>query len=378
MYTLVIGRAYPAQETGMMGIFEFEQAIALNKHGMNTVYAFCDTRSIKRLRKLNYKTFTEKGVPVYGYHFPIGGLPRKIFDMLKLNRYKKLIRTIIKVHGVPAYIHVHFPLLTLNKEIWSLLRKLDVPIVVTEHWSRVHDKSIEDYRIDLLKHIVEEAKEFICVSEPLKNSVLELTNSTRTIRVIPNMVNEHFYYEEAANTNHNEFYFIAIGRMTETKRFSFLVKAFAQAFPNQEDVKLRIVGDGPLYEEVKTKIKQLNLENRVKMYGFLPREQTANLLRRSDAFVSASIIETFGVPFIEAMACGKPVIGIKGCPIEPYINSNNGKLFDKDSLSSLVTTCQKLYRNINKYSGEQTAANATNNFSEKAIANRLLKVYTEY
>src|SRR5699024_7746959 len=205
------------QETGMMGIFEFEQAIALNKHGMNTVYAFCDTRSIKRLRKLNYKTFTEKGVPVYGYHFPIGGLPRKIFDMLKLNRYKKLIRTIIRVHGVPSYIHVHHPLLTVNKEIWSPLRKLNVPIVVSEHWSRGHQKSIEDYRIDLLKHIVEEAKEFICVSEPLKNSVLELTNSTRTIRVIPNMVNEHFYYEEAANTNHNEFYFIAIGRMTETK-----------------------------------------------------------------------------------------------------------------------------------------------------------------
>lgn len=375
MYTLIIGRAFPAKETGMMGIFEFEQAVALKRHGMNTVYAFCDTRSIKALKKINYQSFIQKEVPVYGYHFPIGGIPRKLFDKLKLNKYKKLLKNIVKVHGKPAYIHIHFPLLTLNKEIWDILKEFHIPIIVTEHWSKIQFKIIEKYRVELLKKIVEEAKTFICVSDLLKKSVIELTNSNKEILVIPNMLNEHFYYDKSVDRTDSEFNFIAIGRIVEVKRFIFTVEAFYKAFPNEEHIKLHIVGDGPLYNKVKEKVKNLNIENRVIMHGFLSRKEIANLLRRSDVFVSASVLETFGVPFIEAMACGKPVIGIKGGPIDKYITKDIGVLFEKDNINSLILNLNYMYKMKNNYNEEMISNVAISNFSKEAVSKQVLLNY---
>lgn len=377
MYTLVIGRAFPSEETGMMGIFEFEQAAALKKYGMDTVYAFCDTRSVKSLRKLNYQSFEKENVPVYGYHFPIGGAPRKILDFLKYKKYEKLLRTIIKNHGRPSYIHIHFPLLTLNDKIWLLLKSLQIPIVVTEHWTKVQKQEIEPFRVQLLQEIVEEAKAFICVSELLKNSVLELTNTIKEITVIPNMLNKNFYFDEKIKANPDEFHFIAIGRIAEVKRFEFTVEAFSKAFPDNDNLKLNIVGNGPLYNQVEQRIKELNMENRIIMHGFLQRDKTADLLRRSDAFVSASVLETFGVPFIEAMACGKPVIGVLNGPLDEHILRNSGILFKPDNMEDLVAKLIRIYEEKNEVNSNIISEYALSNFSECAVSRKILNLYNK-
>lgn len=374
MYALVIGRAFPDKKTGMMGIFEFEQAVALKRHGLKTVYCFCDTRSIKSLRKLNFVKIQSSNVPVYGYHFPIGGMPRPIFDKLKSKRYETLLKKIIAEQGVPDIIHVHFPLLNLNNEIWEQLKTLNVPIVVTEHWSKVQLKKLEPYRVSFLEKIVKESDSFNCVGEKLKRSVIELTDTDKDIQTIPNMVKPIFYYEEQEEKE-NKFDFIAIGRLVETKRFGLLVDAFHKAFSDNTDVYLHIVGDGPLYNKLHKQIRNTGMDNRVKMHGFLSRQGTADLIRKSDAFVSASVIETFGVPFIEALACGKPVIGIKNSPIDQYINENNGEQFIADDLEDLTGALIKVYKNRHKYDGLMISSTANNLFSEEAIVSQLRDIF---
>jgi len=374
MYTLVIGRAFPSESTGMMGIFEFEQAVALKKSGIKTVYAFCDNRSIKLLRKFNYESFEKENVPVYGYHLPIGGLPQAIFNFIKANRTINLIKKVIEVHGSPEVIHIHFPLLNLNNQILDYLKNLKVRIVVTEHWSKIQNGRIEDFRIELLNRIVKEADSFICVGELLRQSIYKLTNTKKEIRVIPNMLNDNFYYEPNTKSN-NSFHFITIGRLVEAKRFKLVVQAFAEAFTNEGNVHLDIVGDGPLYNEIKQEITKNGLQHKIIMHGFLSRKETANLLRKSDVFVSASVLETFGVPFIEAMACGKPVIGIKNGPIDRYINKNNGLLFDADNKEELKMILISIYQNYTYYNNKEISNVAKDIFSENSIVNSLKKIY---
>jgi len=374
MYALVIGRAYPDEKTGMMGIFEFEQAAAISNIGIKTVYSFCDTRSIKLLRKLNYTSFQKGNVSVYGYHLPIGGIPRPIFEKLKNSHFKKVLKRIINDHGTPDIIHIHYPLLNLTDGIWEMLKKLNRPIIVTEHWSKVQTKSIEYYRCDLLKKIVNESDTFMCVGNLLKKSVIELTNTKKEIHVMPNMVNPTFYLEEKLQEN-NHFDFISIGRLVADKRMSFVIDAFSRAFSENSNIKLHIVGDGPLFDKLKQQINKLNMNGRVTLHGFLSREETANLIRSSDAFVSASILETFGVPFIESMACGKPVIGIKNGPIDNYINDTNGVLFEKDNLNSLTESLKRMYNYRNKYNGLHISKKAKEFFSERAIVGKLVDIY---
>lgn len=374
MYALVIGRAFPDEKTGMMGIFEFEQAAALNKNGLNTVYAFCDTRSVKSLRKYNEVQFTSNEVPVYGYHFPIGGIPRKVFDILKKKYSRRILNNILKEHGTPDIIHIHFPLLNLNNEIWNDLKSLGKPIVVTEHWTKVQTQVIEPYRVELLKKIVNEASAFICVGEPLKKSVIDLTGTDKEIKVIPNMVKPDFYYEEQKEPKET-FDFISVGRLVEVKRFGFAIDGFVKTFRNNPDVRLHIVGDGPLYNELKQKISKYGMEDRIIMHGFLARDKTANLLRKSDVLVSASVLETFGVPFIEAMASGKPVIGIENGPIDNYINEANGILFKKDDLNDLSRSLKVIYEKKDDYSGKQISETAKRIFSEKSVAKQITEIY---
>jgi L-malate glycosyltransferase len=379
MYVLVIGRAFPDQITGMMGIFEFEQAAALSNMGCKTVYAFCDTRSIKGLRKYSYLNTKKNNVNVYGYHLPIGGVPQVIFSMVKKWYFMKILNNILKHDGIPDIIHVHFPLINLTDDIWDLLKSLNRPIVVTEHWTKVQGKDIETFRLDLLKRIVNEAKDFICVGDPLKNSVIELTNTDKDIKVIPNMISPMFYYEEPdKKKKKSHFEFIAVGRLVEVKRFDYVINAFTKVFADNKDVYLTIVGGGHLFKKLKKQIQDLGMSENITILGFLSREDTARRIRNSDAYVSGSVLETFGVPFIEAMACGKPVIGIKNGPIDKYISDANGFLFQQDNLDDMVKAMKQVYKKRESYDGRIIANTANKLFSEEAVAKQLKKTFENF
>ncbi len=376
MYALVIGRSYPDAKTGMMGIFEYEQAVALNNSGYKTVYCFCDTRSIKRLQKYGHVKLRGNDLLTHGYHLPIGGLPQKLLAKIKASYYKKILKKIIKDAGVPDIIHVHFPLLTLNNDIWILLRSLKRPIVVTEHWTKVQTKELLPHYSNFLNRVVEETDTFICVGDQLKKSVLELTNTNNNIQIIPNMVKPLFYYEKQFKKN-DCFEFVTVGRLVEVKRFSFVIDAFTRAFSKNNKVHLTIVGGGPLFDQLKRQINTLGMTERISLIGFQTREKTANIIRKSDAFVSGSILETFGVPFIEAMACGKPVIGIENGPIDKYINTSNGVLFQQDNLDDLVKAIKKVYIERESYDPELIAEAANKYFSEEAVVKQLKNTFED-
>ncbi len=253
---------------------------------------------------------------------------------------------------------------------------MKVPIVVTEHWSKVLLKTIEPYRVELLKKIVKETDSFNCVGHQLKKSVEELTKTNKNIEVIPNMIQPIFNYERKKKRS-NRFDFISIGRLVDSKRFDLLIEAFLRHFLMKKNVYLNIVGDGPLYKELKIKIEKLDMEDRIIMHGFLKREKTAEMLKETDAYVSASIIGAFGVPFIEAMACGKPVIGIKDSAINSYINNTNGILFNKDDLNDLTNSLIKLYKNRNNYNGKNISNKTMEIFGEKTITTKIVDIYNE-
>lgn len=375
MKVLTIGRTYPDKRTGMMGVFEFEQAQALSKYGCKVIYAFCDTRSIKSLRRYGSYYKENNNINVYGYHLPIGGLPQKIFSIIKRQYFKKVLSKILTNEGTPDIIHIHFPLLNLTDEIWDLLKEINRPIVVTEHWSKVQTKELEPFRINLLKRIVEEADEFISVGELLRKSVVELTDTKKEVKVIPNMVSPLFYYDSSEKENRNTYEFVAVGRLVNLKKFDVVIEAFTKAFKHNKNVNLTIIGGGPLYNKLNRQIEELDMISRIYMTGFLTRNETAKKVRQSDVFVSGSVLETFGVPFIEAMASGKPVIGVKGGSIDIYINDSNGILYDANNVDHLASTLHSLYQNRNKYNEEQIADKARNLFSEQAIVERLKGTY---
>lgn len=99
-----------------------------------------------------------------------------------------------------------------------------------------------------------------------------------------------------------------VGRLSETKNQATLVRAFAAVADEAPDVRLTIVGDGPLREDLEALASSLGVRDRVEFTGFVDREDVYRLLAASDVYVQPSLSEGFCVALVEAMACELPVV----------------------------------------------------------------------
>lgn len=373
----VIGRTVPEVKTGMMGLFEFEQATALQAYGesVEVCYLYADNCSVKVLRLLGKDCRIKEGIPVFGTALPVGGLPQRLFQPIKTHSLKQAMRICEQQHGKPDIIHIHFPLLTMTSTLWAQLRAYHVPLFVTEHWSKVQTKKIAPFRIRLLQQIVEEATAFITVGYPLRDSVRALTGTKRELLVIPNMVSNAFRPVASSVQTTEPFRFLTVGRLVPDKRFSVVIDAFTKAFRDQPMIQLTIAGGGKLEGALRQQIEQLHMGAQITMTGQLEHSAIAQLMQQCSCFVSASVLETFGVPFIEAWSCGKPILGVQPSSIEIYVTPQNGMLVPADDANALAAAMQEIYAHHSEYDATQIAAEAENRFSQRAVATELLQHY---
>jgi len=99
---------------------------------------------------------------------------------------------------------------------------------------------------------------------------------------------------------------ISVGRLTYYKGHEVLIRATA----NLPETHVVIVGEGDRKEHLRELIRQLGLEGRVELTGFMPDERLRALLATSDLFCLPSIerTEAFGLVLLEAMRYAKPVV----------------------------------------------------------------------
>lgn len=106
-----------------------------------------------------------------------------------------------------------------------------------------------------------------------------------------------------------EKYFLNVGTIEPRKNLPFLVKAYNEAIKSGTRENLVIVGKrGWYYDQLFRLVRELQLEEKVIFAGYAPDEDKPLLYSGATAFLFPSIYEGFGLPPLEAMACGTPVI----------------------------------------------------------------------
>lgn len=266
---------------------------------------------------------------VVGTHYPIGRLPYPIFSVLKTKRFIQVYEKYIEDNGKPSIIHIHFPSILLTESILEYLDATGIPIVVTKHFTKVLRKALNQREKALLCKVVEKCRQYICVSDDLKKSVVDITMTKKPIMVLPNIVSLDKLNVTEQIVKSERFTFIVVGRLVKTKQVEQIVCALSELIQEKMDVRLVVVGDGPRYRSITRNIKRHSLEGLVVMKGMLTHDCAMSEIQKADAYVSASVVETFGVPFIEAMACGKPIIAADNSPVRLYIDASNGLVFKK-------------------------------------------------
>ena len=126
-------------------------------------------------------------------------------------------------------------------------------------------------------------------------------------------------------------YLLFVGVIEPKKNLERLVDAFTMLrakYARGEDLQLVLAGGkGWLSDTLYRKVKELKLEQQVIFTGFVPDEDLPLLYTEAEAFVFPSIYEGFGLPVLEAMACGTPVVTSKVSSL-PEIAGDAGILVD--------------------------------------------------
>src|SRR5699024_7335059 len=123
-----------------------------------------------------------------------------------------------------------------------------------------------------------------------------------------------------------------LGRIGEEKSIDVIMENMPIIFKTIKNAKFLIVGDGPSKEPLEEQAKSLNISDKVIFTGKVPWSEVPKYYNLGDVFVNASLTETQGLTFIEAMAAGIPIVAKYAPNLTEFITNNkNGILVKKNA-----------------------------------------------
>lgn len=192
---------------------------------------------------------------------------------------------------------------------------------------------------------------------------------------IPDNVNKYKKNErEIRRDNASVVRIVSVGRLTEQKGFSYLLTAMS-ILEEKEQVKLIIVGEGPMRGELQGHARLLGLGERVEFLGY--RTDVLEILSTADIFISSSLWEGFPTVILEAMAIGIPVIAtdISGSN-ELIINGTTGILVPIENPVEIAKAISLFISNASLT--KQVVSNAQNivyQYSMDAVTEEYSRLY---
>jgi glycosyltransferase involved in cell wall biosynthesis len=134
---------------------------------------------------------------------------------------------------------------------------------------------------------------------------------------------------------------VTVGRLVARKAVDQLISMLQHT--ETPNVHLVIIGSGPQEQALRQKAAELNLSSRVRFMGQTEERDKVCLLRMSDVFVSTSQHEGFGLVFLEAMACGLPVVCYGyGGQTDFLIDGVTGYVVPLNDTATFAERCQTL------------------------------------
>ena len=165
-----------------------------------------------------------------------------------------------------------------------------------------------------------------------------------------------------------------IGRLAQEKNIGELFSILSET---PESTKLLLVGDGPCRKELECEARGRGLGSRVVFTGMIAPEKIAAYYRLGDVFVSASQSETQGLTYIEAMACGLPLLCHADACLEGIVRpGRNGFLYNSvsEAADELHFFSDTDRRNA---MGKEACRTVRVRFSEEGFAAAVLQIYRD-
>ncbi len=398
MNVLLIPSWYPSEDFLIQGIFIQEQALALceaypdlqigvSLWGQNRANALLWAKDhFKNLKKIyladrQRKTEIRQILPnLYELETPTLIWSERIFggnfeNILlaheqNLHRFEAVVGKVNLIH-----VQVCHPAGLIARH---LSQKFNIPYLITEQMSPFPFPTIQDKEGNIKEKYLQayqNARLNIAISPDLKQKME--TQSISNVHFVPNLTNEDFFQPAHQPKSSTVFQFFTLARMEAQKDIPTLLYAIKQVITQNQKVQFVIAGEGSQSLHCQTLAQELGISEYVEWQGLLNRPEAKAAYQNAHAFVLASLHETFGVVFAEAIACGIPFIATRCGGPECIVNELNGKLVEIGQPTELAQAILDLIRDYPKYQPDKIREDFIHRFSKKAVTQQILKLYEE-
>lgn len=309
-----------------------------------------------------------------------------------LNLYRKehvsagliAFKKYVQQFGKPDIIHAHSRFLNSVIIANKIYSQYNIPYVFTEHSSYHQRELVNKGEYKIYQKLICDTKKWIVVSESLGSFILNKMNQykfqiDKSFLVLPNVLDSNFSRADNSERKigqNRKFTFINIASLDSNKNHNLLIDSFVKCYNRNNDIELKIVGEGPQYYSLQKRISSLGIKN-ISLLGKLNRDEVIDELKNAHAFVLSSNIETFGVVLIEAMSLGKPVISTRCGGPNDIVNELNGILVEPNSIQEFANSMSYMIDNYSKYNAEAISKTCIENYGPETIGKKLIQIYKE-
>lgn len=356
-------------DRSLNGLFAFDQAKAIAAQGVEVFFFAIDIRSIRRRRHWGVSEGIRDGVHWFMYSLPVGRVPFAVRFYVGRYMLKRLFYRVFEEIKWPDIIHAHFVSIGIMSSYLS--KKTGLPLVITEHSSVMNVSPIPQNIKKYAKESYTQAKRVLAVSSCLSANILNECGIES--EVVPNIIDLSIF-NQCVPVEHDGFNVVTTCGLVKGKGVFDLVKAVQKASHFIPQLHLDIIGDGELRNDLEKYVDENNISDRIKFWGFLPREKTVKVYENADCFSMLSERETFGVVYVEALAAGLPIIATKCGGPEDFVDDEVGILVGVNNIDEASDAIINLYNGYSRYK-KDVLRNRASEYNPQTIASKLINIY---
>ncbi len=304
-------------------------------------------------------------------------IPRLIEEFPYFIRLKDVIRQI-----QPDLIHINnLPFLT-SLQSTVIAHGMRIPSILHVHGvigmrNKILELAQYAFIRTLMRRAFRDATRVICLTKSDALEVQRLGCPYEKIRIVPNGVDTE-KFKPRRETRDN--YIFWGGRFVPEKGLEYLIKSLNLVVKERPEVKLVMAGGGPLFSKIHRIAIHYGLEKNIVFKGIVAHNKMPALFGSASMYVLPSLKEGMPYALLEAMACGKAVIGSDVPGINDIITHGvNGLLVPPKNPKALADAITQLLEDKNlRWKLEQNARQLiVEKYSWKTITERIERVYFE-
>ncbi|MGI2800839.1 glycosyltransferase [Photobacterium damselae] len=337
-----------------------------------------------------YKAMGHKVTIVYAFGEKIVSPNDKDIEILSLgvNNYFDFVKAIFRLMRIinkvkPDVIHSHMIHANLLARLTRMFNRKPA-LICTAHSTneggklRMFAYRLTDFLADITTNVSQEAADvFVSLGAVPRNKIVSVPNGIDTQKFVFNY-DKRVFYRQTFDISSDDKLIVAVGSLNPPKDYPNLLNAIRNIKSKKKNIKVIIVGDGPLKDDLIFQSCELGIADIVNFIGI--NRDVSGIMSAGDLFVLSSSFEGFGLVVAEAMACQRAIVATDCGGVREVVGDTGILVPPKNSqllADAIITQLNRSEDELN-VQGATSRIRVVNHFSLNRTAEQYLELYNKY